>query len=106
MVKSIERPMPILLLSIFNLNCFYLLISYGDYKKRLFPFLKFKNDQDEKVSSPHVKSKVSKIYETSKGFRFNRNKHYKRKERIKLQKVINVSKNISNDLAKILHQSM
>ena len=60
-----------------------MVISYGDYKKRLFPFLKFKNDHDERVDSPHVR----------------------KKERIELQEIKNVSKSISKDLAKILHKS-
>ena len=40
MVKNIGRPMPILLLSNLNFNCFSFLISYGDYKKRLYRFIK------------------------------------------------------------------
>ena len=106
MVKNIGRPMSILLLSNLNLNCFSLVISYGDYKNRLFPFIKFENDKDGKISSPHVKSKASKINDKQKNFWFIKNKHVKREEKIEMQEINSVSKNISNDLAKILHQNM
>ena len=67
-VKTINRPMPIVLIANVELNLLSLICSYKNYKRRLFPFLKTNRNQkvdDNKHQMKEIKTKPS-TYVTSK----------------------------------------
>ena len=106
MVKIIGRPMTILLLINMNLNCFSLIFSYGDWKQRLFPFLKSTATQSNLNDNcfANLKRKVPGSSESQKNLTFNRSEqHVKDQEQIELKPINDEQQNINKDLAHILN---
>ena len=104
MVKTIGRPMTILSLTNMNLNCFSLIFSYGDWKQRLFPFLKSTATQSNLNDNyfANAKRKVPGSMEKRGALKGNTSSHVKNQEQIELKPIYDEQQNINNDLALIL----